>query len=256
MRLWDNAGALKRINNGLYVLVVLSLLAAAVVWMMNSPYFPIKSVKIDGQLQRLDAAQLQQTAQRHIRGNIFKADLHAAREAFEALPWVAEVEIRRMWPDTVQIQVSERQPVARWEGGGLVDSEGRAFDAPTDEPFPVFSGATGARKIMVEEYDRFRAILEPTGLKIERLDYGQRAARTLTLDNGLVLRLGRLDAESRLRRFVQAWHEVLHSRADSVRYVDLRYKDGFAVRYRSGEETPAVPEQAASAAHPHGDAEP
>lgn len=255
MRLWDNAGALKRINNGLYVLVMFSLLAAAVVWMMNSPYFPIKSVKIDGRLQRLDAAQLQQTAQQHIRGNIFKADLHTAREAFEVLPWVAEVEIRRIWPDTVQIQVAEREPVARWEGGGLLDSEGRAFDAPTDEHFPVFSGAAGARKIMVDEYNRFRAILEPTGLKIDRLDYGQRAARTLTLDNGFVLRLGRLDAENRLRRFVLAWHEVLHSRADSVRYVDLRYKDGFAVRYRNGAETLSAEAPAASAAE-HGSAEP
>lgn len=246
MRLWDNAGALKRINSSLYVLVFFSLLAAAVVWMMNSPYFPVKSVKIDGELQRLDAAQLQQTAQQHIRGNIFKADLNAAREAFEALPWVAEAEVKRLWPDTVQIRIRERQPVARWEGGGLVDSEGEAFDAPTDEHFPTFSGAAGAKQAMVAEYAAFKAILEPAGLGIERMDYGERASRTLTLNNGFVLRLGRLDADIRLRRFVRAWQEVLHERAADVEYVDLRYKDGFAVRYRSGGE--AVEPQAAAAA--------
>ena len=251
MRLWDNAGALKRINNSIYVLVIFSLLVAAVVWMMNSPYFPVKSVRIDGELQRLDAAQLQQTARQHIRGNIFKADLNATREACEALPWVAEAEVRRLWPDTVQIRIREREPVARWEGGGLVDSEGNAFDAPTDEPFPVFSGAAGARKSMVAEYTAFQAILEPTGLKIERMDYGERTSRTLTLDNGFVLRLGRLDETVRLRRFVQAWQEVLHSREQNVRYVDLRYKDGFAVRYRGQAENTETGAKAA-ADHPDG----
>ena len=139
MRLWDNAGALKRINSSLYLLAAVGLIAAAVIWMMNSPYFPVKLVKIDGDLHRLSATQLQQTAHRHIRGNIFKADLNEARQAFETLPWVAKAEVRRIWPDTVQIRVEERQPVARWEGGGLVDSEGKGFDAPTDENFPVFA---------------------------------------------------------------------------------------------------------------------
>ena len=78
MRLWDNAGALKRINSSLYLLAAVGLIAAAVMWMMNSPYFPVKLVKIDGDLRRLSATQLQQTAQRHIRGNIFKADLNEA----------------------------------------------------------------------------------------------------------------------------------------------------------------------------------
>ena len=53
MRLWDNAGALKRINSSLYLLAAVGLIAAAVMWMMNSPYFPVKLVKIDGDLHRL-----------------------------------------------------------------------------------------------------------------------------------------------------------------------------------------------------------
>ncbi|OAM30880.1 cell division protein FtsQ [Eikenella longinqua] len=234
MRLWDNAGALKRINSSLYLLAGIGLVAAAVMWMMNSPYFPVKLVKIDGQLQRLSAAQLQQTASQHIRGNIFKADLNEARQAFEALPWVAKAEVRRLWPDTVQIQVVERKPVARWEGGGLVDSEGKGFDAPSDENFPIFAGTPGMRKIMVDEFAEFQAILAPTGQSISRMDYSPRSSRVLTLGNGIQLHLGRNEASMRLRRFVQAWHEILKDRAADIRYVDLRYRDGFAVRYRQG----------------------
>ena len=231
MRLWDNAGALKRINSSLHLLAGIGFAAAAVMWMMNSPYFPVKLVKIDGELHRLSTAQLQQTAHRHIRGNIFKADLNEARQAFETLPWVARAEVRRIWPDTVQIRVEERQPVARWEGGGLVDSKGEGFDAPTDENFPVFAGTSGMRKIMVDEFAEFQAILAPGNLKIVRMDYSMRSARELTLDNGIRLYLGRSSAPERLRRFVRAWQEVLHGQAAAIRYVDLRYRDGFAVGY-------------------------
>jgi len=124
--------------------------------------------------------------------------------------------------------------VARWEGGGLVDSEGKGFDAPTDENFPVFAGTPGMRKIMVEEFMEFQAILAPTNLKISRMDYSSRSSRELALENGIRLHLGRVDAQDRLRRFVQAWHEILKERAADVQYVDLRYKDGFAVRYKQG----------------------
>ena len=52
MRFWDNAGALKRIYSSLYLLAGVGLIAVVVMWMMNSPYFPVKLVKIDGRLYR------------------------------------------------------------------------------------------------------------------------------------------------------------------------------------------------------------
>lgn len=236
MRLWDNTGALKRVRSGLYLLSAVGLLVALGVWLFHSPYFPVKSVKIEGDLKRLNADDLEQTAHQYIRGNILSADLTATRHAFAALPWVADVKVRRLWPDTVQIHIREREPLARWVGsgdadGGLVDASGVAFDAPTDEEFPIFSGNTGIRELMAEEYHAFRAILEPTNLTITRMDYSQRLARNITLSNGMVLHLGRNHAPERLRRFVVLWHEVLHKRAHEIAHVDLRYKDGAAVRY-------------------------
>ena len=63
----------------------------------------------------------QNIAARYIRGNVFKADLNGAQAAFAAMPWIAKAEVRRRLPDTVEIRLSERVPVAYWEDGGLVD---------------------------------------------------------------------------------------------------------------------------------------
>lgn len=244
MRLLANTGAVRRVRSGLFVLSAFGLLLALGFWLFHSPYFPVKSVKIEGNLKRLSVADLEQTAHQHIRGNILSADLNATREAFAQLPWVAQVQVRRLWPDTVQVHIREREPLARWVNngvadGGLIDASGVAFDAPTDEVFPIFSGNANARALMAEEYRMFRAILEPTGLGISRMDYSERLSRSITLSNDVVLHLGRHDADVRLRRFVLLWHEVLSQRAKQVGLVDLRYKDGAAVHYTtSGSPNP------------------
>lgn len=238
--MWDNAGALRRLTKWLLMLVVLMLLGAGGVWVYHSPYFPIRQVKIDGDLQRVSSDELQTVAQKYIRGNIFSADLNGAQKAFERLPWIAKAQVRRRLPDAVDIGLIERVPVARWKDNGLVDSNGNLFQAATDESFPVFEGETGTAKTMVEHYDTFIRVLQPLNLKISRLAYSPRSAWLVVLDNGVEVHLGRENETPRLQRFAQVWPTVLRAQQSNLQYVDMRYKDGFSVRYRSHSENTAT----------------
>lgn len=236
--MWDNAGALKRVTRWLMVLVVAILLGALAVWVYNSPYFPVKQVKIEGDIQRSGNKQLQAVAQKYIRGNIFRADLNGAQEAFAKLPWIDKVTVRRRLPDTVEIDLVERVPVARWKESGLIDSNGNLFNAATDEKFPTFSGEAGTGKIMVKHYNEFTAILKPLELGISRLEYSPRSAWTVVLDNGIAVRLGRENETKRLQRFAEMWPGILQAQQNNLAYVDMRYRDGFAVRYHDKSREP------------------
>lgn len=240
--MWDNAGALRRTTRWLMALVVLILLGASAVWVYNSPHFPVKQVKIEGDVQRTGGKQLQAVAQKYIRGNIFRADLNGAREAFAKLPWVDKVTVRRRLPDTVEIILAERKPVARWKESGLIDSNGNLFKAATDESFPVFSGEPGTGKIMVRHYNEFDAVLKPQGLAVAELEYSPRSAWTVKLDNGITVRLGRENETKRLQRFAEMWPGILKAQQDNLDYVDMRYRDGFAVRYRDKRREPQAAE--------------
>ena len=46
------------------------------------------------------------------------------------------------------------------------------------------------------------------------------------------LDLGRADTRRRLQRFVQAWPGVFVDRVDELQRVDLRYSNGFSVRWQ------------------------
>ena len=228
--MWDNARAMRRLSSWLIFLVVLILLGAGGVWVMNSPYFPIKQVKIDGEITRSNEQALQAVAAKYIRGNIFKADLNGAQAAFQALPWVEKALVRRKLPDTVEIVLEEHIPIARWKQSGLVDSKGKIFQAATDEHFPDFDGQAGTEKLMTEHLREYQQKLEPLGISIEKLHYTPRSAWLLTLGNGIEIRLGREHEGERLDRCIQIWPSILKAESTSLQYVDMRYRDGFAVR--------------------------
>lgn len=234
MRLWDDAAALKRLCHWLYVCVLLCLLIAAGVWVVNSPYFPIKQVKVATRIQRVDTAQVQSIIRHYLQGNIFKADVNGAQKALTRLPWVAQARVKRLWPDTVELTITERVPVARWHNNQLVDDHGNVFNAPTSESFPLLTGANISAKHMVTQLNVFEELLRSTGLHITELILSDRSAWTLVLNNGITVRLGRDDENKRLQHFVWAWPRVLREQAADIDYVDMCYRDGFALRHRSG----------------------
>ena len=237
--MWDDAGAMGRLTRRLLVLVVLMLIGAAVVWLYNSDKFPVRQIAMQGKLTYADSKELGATARSYIKGNIFRADIAGAQEALQKLPWIDSAMIRRRFPDTVEIQLVERIPVARWGDSGLVDTKGNVFKAKIGIPLPVFEGQPGTGKDMVGHYREFSEILARRQLKIRELVYTPRSAWLVKLDNGIVIRLGRENEIKRLQQFAEIWPGVLRQQQNSLSYVDMRYKDGFSVRYKTSAERPS-----------------
>jgi cell division protein FtsQ len=76
-------------------------------------------------------------------------DVDAARARVEALPWVRHATIRKLYPGTLRVAVSERSPFAVWQHDGtvsLVDHDGKLIVDGIDDryaslPFVVGPGA-------------------------------------------------------------------------------------------------------------------
>ncbi|WP_416189441.1 cell division protein FtsQ/DivIB [Neisseria sp. CCUG17229] len=237
--MWDDAGALGRLTRWLCVLVALLLIGTGVAWMYHSDHFPIKQVAIEGKLTHIDGKELQTIAQKHLVGNIFRADMNATQEAFQQLPWVDSALVRRRLPDTVEIHLTERIAIAQWKKSGLVDTKGNVFQATLEQDLPVFEGQPGTGKDMVRHYNEFTGVLEARGLKVKELIYTPRSAWSVVLDNGITVRLGREHEIKRLQFFAEIWPSLLQKHRDRLLYVDMRYKDGFSVRYKQPLDGPS-----------------
>lgn len=232
--MWDNAEAINRLTRWLLIITVLLLSASGIIWFYNSDYLPLKQVAVQGELTYSDGRELSALAHRHIRGNFLNVDLNGAKNAFEQYPWVASAKVMRKFPDTVEVKLVERVPVAKWSDTELLDSEGNIFKARLKKnSLPVFKGSEGSEGEMLRRYREFSEILAKQNLNIKELVHTPRSAWLLILDNGVTVRLGREHEVKRLRLFMDAWRYVLRKNENRLSYVDMRYKDGFSVRYAS-----------------------
>ncbi len=206
-------------------------------WLMLPDTLPIREVRVLGEFRHLAPARLEQGVADRAAGGFFGVDVEGIRRALLDEPWVREVSVRRVWPDTLQVTVREQVPVARWGRRALINGAGELFrpDPATIPPRLVqLDGPAGSQREALERMRALQALLQPLGLALARLQMDRRGAWSFRLQGGPRVMVGRGDFEPRVLRLVRIWPRVLQPRAAEIERIDLRYANGLAVRYRQG----------------------
>jgi cell division protein FtsQ len=228
--MWDNAPLLRNIANALLVFSVCAVLYGAAYYAAHLPgLFPLNSVRLSAAPQRVDTAEVMQVVRNEVRGNFFTVDIERLRQSLEKLPWVRNVSIRREFPQRLAVRLEEHQALARWNNVALVNRQGEIFAANIEQALPSFIGQDGAAAEVTQQYTQFSQQLAALDLQVTQLALSPRHAWQLRLSNGMVLELGREDMQQRLARFVEVYPYSLVAIQSRVKYVDLRYRNGFAV---------------------------
>jgi cell division protein FtsQ len=233
--MWNNPRLLNGVAGFLTALGLMAFVAAGVHLMLRSPLFPLREVTIGGEMKQTVREDIERTMQSRVSGNFFAADLGTIRAALEQLPWVRRVEVRRAWPDRIEVALEEHVALARWGSAALVNTHGERFEAASAAALPLFSGPDGTEREVTRRYLRFAELVAPLGAGLERVTLTPRRSWQIRLASGLQIELGRDVAqagtpETRLARFVAAHPATLARIARLHENVDLRYPNGFALR--------------------------
>lgn len=184
-----------------------------------------------------------------IRGtSILTADLTAYRKRLLASPWVADVALRRVLPSTIEVFVSERQPIGLCRlqkqlylidrSGVVIDEFGpkyAQFDLPIIDGLvrPPSSGQPAIDERRTEFAARVldglsaRADLARTISQVDVTDLHD--AVVLIEGDTALLHLGDGRFLERLQSYVDV-APALRERVQDIDYVDLRFKDRLYVR--------------------------
>jgi cell division protein FtsQ len=98
--------------------------------------------------------------------------------------------------------------------------------------------AGGQRAMQI--FQLLHGALGSSGLSIVVLEQTRSGEWQVELDDGLRVALGREDLAARLGRFLAVHRKVLVDRAAEVEWVDARYMNGVAVRWRDADKGPAA----------------
>jgi cell division protein FtsQ len=107
-----------------------ALLIVLGIGLIRSPLFAVHHVRVSGGVHTSEADVLRVTGLGH---HPLLVDISSRRlsDQLKALPWVASAQVKRQWPTTVTIHLSERAPVALVGAAGgqvaLVDGTGRVL---------------------------------------------------------------------------------------------------------------------------------
>jgi cell division protein FtsQ len=201
-------------------------------WLLNRP---VTRVVINGQFERVSADQLEAVLRPLVGKGFLAADLREVQARVAGVPWVATARVARRWPNTLTVTITEEEPAARWGAAGLLNREGRLFvRAATHIPaeLPRLAGPAGSEAEVAARYVAIREELLPLGLGLSALSLDRRGAWSLMLSNGVAVRLGSVDLDTRLARLYEALDTVLGAQAADVQFVDLRYTNGFSVGWK------------------------
>ena len=235
---WHQPTLINLVADVLIVSASLALAWACVVALQRLPFFPLRELHVAGDLGHVQRAQIEHATRTMVSGNFFTVDIDGTRKAFETLPWVRRVEVRRQWPDRLELAIEEHVPVARWKTSGktdqLVNSHGEVFSGSVDLPLPVFSGPEGTSAEVLARFREFDKALSKIDRHPRAVALSAREAWQVRLDNGLLLDLGRDQAKlplaDRMARFVE-YYPAAQTRAPfTVVAVDMRYPNGFSLR--------------------------
>jgi len=193
--------------------------------------FGVGAIKIEGARETAELALLEALATDG--RSLLLYDVGFARASVASLPWIETVSVRKLYPETLVMSVTERRAFALWQHDGridIIDADGRpitALDDPrfADLPLVVGSGANERASEIVAALGT--APLAGDAVAARVLVAGRRW--DLKLKGGVTLRLPERGLPEALACFA-ALEAQAGLTARAVEAIDLRVPGRVAVR--------------------------
>lgn len=228
------------------ILVLLLSVSWGIKTLMDPTTLPIKSVRVEGEFRHLLPDVLQASVSDVVRGGFFNVNVDAIQAVLFENPWVDQVAVRRIWPDSLNVKVTEKIAIAYWKNDGLLNPDA-VFFAPDPATYPdnlpLLSGPDNTYESLLDRYRHIQEKLSEIDLKIKVLNLDDRRAWEFTTMTGTHVKLGRHLLEVRVNDFVQYVYPNLKNDIDRVKRIDMRYTNGFAVQWKDSSKQSKEPEQ-------------
>ena len=206
---------------------------------------PFQWIDVSGPFARVSAEQIRAAVAPDVAAGFFFTDLAAVRTRVLELPWVAQAEVRKRWPDAIEVQVTERQVLGHIGDDRLVDVTGAivlARGAGETRGLPLLDADALHMPALATQFSSAQRDLEGLGRQIVGASLSPRGALEFRLNDGLTVHIGSNDQAPRWRRFIAGLPRLAQLDPRPIASADLRYTHGFAVRYAE----PAIPDPALS----------
>jgi len=218
-------------------------------WQLNSQLnahgfndiLPIEKVEIEGEFKNISHDNFRDQVVAVIDGGYFSLDLDAMRTALISLPWVDDVSVRRQWPSSLHIKVTEKRAVAYWNDNAMISDRGDVFKPEIISrqlSLPKLNGPEGLHNKVWMFLTAINKDFSAMGFEVVDLNLDERRAWSLhfvseNVTEKIEVKMGRDHADNRLVRFVRVFSNMNKLDLKNIAVIDLRYPNGFAMKIKN-----------------------
>lgn len=207
-------------------------------YVSNAERFPVNTIKVAANYEHVTHKELENILSKYLSNSFFTFPVSELKDELNAIGWVDNAGVERIWPDTLKINIVEKKPVAIWDNA-LMTEDGRLFNegaVPENLNIPRLNGPILQQMEVLQVYEKLSKILSSYGLNATGLHLRENQSWVLLLGNGTKIYLGKKELETRLLRFCKAYPAVFAEKIEQLASVDLRYPRGMAVQWKQQTE--------------------
>lgn len=218
-------------------IIIIIFLAAMSIFLFLSHVvlFPITHVSVYGDLTESQQVEVEKLIRPYINSGFFGLQMSQIEDVLTGLPEVSTAEVKRVWPNQLNVLLSNQSITALWNGTQSINCFGEAIQLPKQvdpKTLPQLYGPDDQQLVVLDYYQQFSDALMPLSLSIDAIRLTDDDIWSVRLSNKTVVELGDRDVLNRMMRFVEIYPQLLAQHKMPPHQIDMRYKNGMAVDWK------------------------
>ena len=199
-------------------------------------YFQISDIRLGQKSLNVNEAEIFKIAEKYLKNkSFFNINLDYLKNSIEKVAWVKNAYIRRSYPNEVIIFIEEYTPVAVWNNDYYISENGYIFSAnKIEKKLPKISSYSNRNIIIFEYFSLIQDGIRKNKLNDKILLIKENEIRSLTvlLESNIAIKFGSKNIEERIGIFFKAYKTLNTSDLKKIRYIDMRYSNGFSIGWK------------------------
>ena len=221
------------------LLIIIILIAFIIKNNLNNEktYFQITDITIDlKNIENSSVDDIREVAKKYVRSkSFFNVDINYLQSKIENIDWISSANIRRSYPNEIIIFVTEHIPVAIWNNKDYLNQYGEIFTAnKKNNKFPILISKNNKNKIIFEYLSLFSndLIRHNINEKVMKIIEDDIRSISVILSSGITIKLGSKNVKEKIDIFFKVYQTLNSSDLSKMRYIDMRYSNGFSVGWK------------------------
>lgn len=197
---------------------------------------PINSIVVVADSKEVENSQIKEIIDNSVIGkSIFTMNANDLINQLSSLDWVDKVDIIRTYPDKLSISMTFQKPIARWGDDTLLSDSNNLFKIKNNLDYtylPSLFAPTMERNKILDNFRMISKLLQPIESPVKSFVFSESGSLDITLDNGVALKFGKKNFMNKIVNMLSIYQHSLIDKKDSIEYIDLRYPNGIAVKFK------------------------